>query len=82
MPDSRPVHRTPRDMETWEIIIAFHHARLLASIMPNAQLSHALANFIFTASKELEETYHFVREMLWPSRFTIVQLREHAEPIE
>jgi hypothetical protein len=55
MPDSRPVHRTPREMETWEIIIAFHHARLLASIMPNAQLSHALANFIFTASKELEE---------------------------
>jgi hypothetical protein len=42
-------------METWEIIIAFHHARLLAGIMPNAQLSHALANFIFTASKELEE---------------------------
>jgi hypothetical protein len=55
MPDSRPVHRAPQEMQTWEIIIAFHHARQLAGIMPSAQLSHALANFIYSASKELEE---------------------------
>jgi len=42
-------------MQTWEIILAFRHAHQLAGLMPNAQLSHALANFIFKASKELEE---------------------------
>jgi hypothetical protein len=50
-----PVHRKPRDMETWEIIAAYRHAYQIMSFYPNAQLARALANFMCNAQGELEK---------------------------
>jgi hypothetical protein len=55
MSESKPLHRAPREMRTWEIIAAYRFAHQLASFYPNAQLSHALANFMLRAQKELED---------------------------
>ena len=54
MPDSKPLHRAPSEMRTWEIIAAYRFAHQLASFHPNAQLARALANFMGNAQKELE----------------------------
>jgi hypothetical protein len=54
MPDNKPLHRTPSEMQTWEIIAAYRFAHQLAGFYPNAQLSHALANFMLKAQRELE----------------------------
>jgi len=54
MSESKPSHRTPREMRTWEIIAAYRFAHQLASFYPNAHLSRALANFMGNAQKELE----------------------------
>jgi hypothetical protein len=63
MSDSKPLHRTPREMQTWEIIAAYRFAHQLASFHPNAQLGRALANFMGNAQKELEN-----RES-WPPEY-------------
>ncbi len=52
--ESRPLHRAPREMQTWEIITAYRYAHQLASFHPNAQLARALANFMGNAQRELE----------------------------
>ena len=54
MSEDKPLHRTPGEMRTWEIIAAYRFAHQLAGFYPNAQLSHALANFMGNAQKELE----------------------------
>jgi hypothetical protein len=62
-PDSGPTHRSPSDMQTSELVLAVSHAHELATLLPNARLSHALADFICTASKELEERGNGPREI-------------------
>jgi hypothetical protein len=52
-PATGPDHRAPRDMDTWELIATFRHARALLGFTPGAQLSRALANFMFAARREL-----------------------------
>jgi len=55
MPESsRPVHRKPSEMQTWEIIAAYRHAYQIMSFYPGAQLARALANFMGSAQGELE----------------------------
>jgi hypothetical protein len=48
-----PEHRSPGDMDSWELIAMFRHARALSGFTPGAQLSRALANFMFAARREL-----------------------------
>lgn len=48
-----PDHRAPRDMDTWELVATFRHARALLGFTPGVQLSRALANFMFAARREL-----------------------------
>jgi hypothetical protein len=51
---ARPEHRAPEEMDSWELIACYRHARALASFTPSAQLARALANFLSLAQKELE----------------------------
>jgi hypothetical protein len=53
-PANEPLHRSPSEMRTWEIIAAYRFAHQLSSFHPNAQLARALANFLLKAQKELE----------------------------
>jgi hypothetical protein len=53
-PRTVPEHRKPADIDSWELIAMFRHARALAEATPGAQLSRALANFMFTARRELQ----------------------------
>jgi hypothetical protein len=59
-----PEHRQPCDMDSWELIAMFRHARTLMTFTPNAQLSRALANFMFNARCELERRGDFKAEYL------------------
>jgi hypothetical protein len=49
-----PEHRSPREMDSWELIAMFRHARVLLGFGPGAQLTRALVNFMAAAYRELE----------------------------
>lgn len=53
-PPSVPEHRSPAQMETAELADAVRRAAALLDLNPGARLARALANFLFTAWKELE----------------------------
>lgn len=54
---NQPLHRTPSEMRTWELIAAYRFAHQLAGFYPNARLAHALASFMLKAQKELENRH-------------------------
>jgi hypothetical protein len=49
-----PEHRKPEEMDSWELIAMFRHARALLGFGPNVQLTRALVNFMAAAHHELE----------------------------
>jgi hypothetical protein len=64
MSESKPLHRAPTEMRTWEIIAAYRFAHQLAGFHPNAHLSRALANFMGNAQKELENRHSWQPDYL------------------
>ena len=60
------LHRTPAGMSTWEVIATYRHAWALAYYRPDRQLGKALANWLFTARRELEARGSWVPEIMPP----------------
>jgi hypothetical protein len=58
------INRKPGDMETWELVNAYHHAHALAEFHPSAPLDKALAGWMFTVRRVLEARGQFARSSL------------------
>lgn len=66
MPKQEELHRTPGKMSTWELIASYRHAWALAYYRPERHLAKALANWLFSARRELESRGAWVPEIMPP----------------
>jgi hypothetical protein len=66
MPASPPpgINRKPEDMDTWELIIAYRHARALAKLNLSAALAKALSGWMFTVRHVLEKRGQYDKSYL------------------
>ena len=66
LPDGTKFNRAPKDMRSWEISTTYRLAWHLACFLPSAKLAQALANWLCSAQRELEDRGEWQPEALPP----------------